>query len=85
MLKTRAIIFDGLDFGQVFFLLMGKKYDVLAQHMVNVNGAFADDNDAIALLRRRTQRIEAPAVKKPDVTRKVSGGCGNCLIYSSEI
>ncbi|RYF49002.1 MAG: fatty acid desaturase, partial [Cytophagaceae bacterium] len=49
------------------FLLMGKKYDVLAKHMVNVNGAFANDNDAIALLRRRTQRIQAPAAQKPDV------------------
>ena len=66
--QNRAIIFDGIDFGQVFFLLMGKKYDVLAKHMVNVNGAFVDDNDAISLLRRRTQRIEAPAEKKPDVS-----------------
>ncbi|GAB3022720.1 fatty acid desaturase family protein [Spirosoma pulveris] len=55
--QNKAIIFDGLDFGQVFFLLMRGKYDVLAQHMVNINNTFTDNADAIALLRRRTQRI----------------------------
>ena len=55
--QNRAIIFDGLDFLQIFFLLMRGKYDVLARNMVNVNGAFANEADAIALLRRRTQRI----------------------------
>ncbi|QIP17154.1 fatty acid desaturase [Spirosoma aureum] len=57
--QNQAIIFDGLDFLQVFFLLMRKRYDVLASHMVNVNNAFADEDEAIALLRRRTQRIQA--------------------------
>lgn len=55
--QNRAIIFDGLDFLQIFFLLMRKRYDTLAAHMVNVDGAFADDDDAIALLRQRTERI----------------------------
>lgn len=55
--QNQAIIFDGLDFLQIFFLLMRKQYDVLAQHMVNVNGSFADEDEAIALLRHRTQRI----------------------------
>lgn len=54
---NRAIIFDGLDFLQVFFLLMRGRYDVLAAHMVNLNNTFANDDDAIALLRYRTQRI----------------------------
>lgn len=55
--KNQAVVFDGIDFGQVFFLLMFKRYDVLARNMVNINGAFANDQEAIALLRRRTQRI----------------------------
>lgn len=54
---NQAVVFDGIDFGQVFFLLMFKKYDILARNMVNINNAFADDQEAIALLRRRTQRI----------------------------
>jgi fatty acid desaturase len=55
--QNQAIIFDGLDFLQIFFLLMRKRYDKLAQNMVNLNGTFADDADAIALLRHRTRRI----------------------------
>lgn len=55
--QNKAIIFDGLDFLQIFVLLMRGKYEVLARHMVNVNNAFTDDNDAIALLRQRTRRI----------------------------
>ncbi|RYC71913.1 fatty acid desaturase family protein [Spirosoma sordidisoli] len=64
--QHRAIVFDGLDFLQIFFLLMRGRYDVLAAHMVNLNNTFADDQDAIALLKYRTQRIplrqEVPAV-----------------------
>ncbi|MBD2700947.1 fatty acid desaturase [Spirosoma sp. BT702] len=55
--QNQAVVFDGLDFLQIFFLLMRKRYDTLAKYMVNINGAFADENEAIALLRRRTQRI----------------------------
>ncbi|GAB3641966.1 fatty acid desaturase family protein [Spirosoma arcticum] len=55
--RNQAIIFDGLDFLQVFFLLMRGRYDRLAAHMINLNKTFASDADAIALLRRRTQRI----------------------------
>lgn len=55
--QNQAIIFDGLDFLQIFFLLMRRRYDVLASHMVNVEGAFRDETEAIAVLRRRTQRI----------------------------
>lgn len=55
--QNQAIIFDGLDFLQVFYLLMNKRYETLASHMVNVNNAFADTDEAIAVLRRRTERI----------------------------
>ncbi|QMW01349.1 fatty acid desaturase family protein [Spirosoma foliorum] len=60
--QNQAVVFDGIDFGQVFFLLMFKRYDVLARNMVNINGAFADDEEAIALLRRRTKRIPLKTV-----------------------
>ncbi|MFD2571648.1 fatty acid desaturase family protein [Spirosoma soli] len=62
--QNQAIVFDGLDFLQIFFLLMRGRYDKLAQHMVNINGTFVDDDDAIALLRQRTQRI---LVREPEL------------------
>ncbi|CCH57284.1 fatty acid desaturase [Fibrisoma limi BUZ 3] len=55
--QNQAIIFDGLDFLQVFILLMRKRYDKLAAHVVNVNGAFRDDDEVIAVMRHRTKRL----------------------------
>jgi hypothetical protein len=60
--QNRAVIFDGLDFLQIFYLLMNKRYDKLARHMVNLDSTFADEQDAINLLRYRTRRI---AVAEP--------------------
>lgn len=62
--QHKAVVFDGLDFLQIFFLLMRRRYDRLAQHMVNVNDAFADEQEAIDLLRSRTKRIPL-AVAEP--------------------
>ncbi|MFD1142381.1 fatty acid desaturase family protein [Larkinella insperata] len=70
--SNKAIIFDGLDFGQVFFLLMKKRYDRLAQHVVNVNGTFQNEQEIIELMKYRLQPIrewsEAPVKKKKAVT-----------------
>ena len=56
--SNRAIVFNGLDFGQVFLNLMQKKYDVLADHMININGVYGSKDDMIALLKSRTMKIE---------------------------
>lgn len=55
--RERAIVFDRLDFLGVFLNLMRKRYDVLAAHLVQLPGGFATDAEAIAELKRRTQRI----------------------------
>ena len=55
--KNQAIVFDGLDYMKVFYFLMNKRYDVLAQHVVNVNNTFRDEAELITVLQSRTQRI----------------------------
>lgn len=60
--ENKAVIFDGLDFLQVFLCLMGKKYDKLASHLVNVNGTFSTNEEAIAFLKQRTQAIPLTVV-----------------------
>lgn len=55
--QNQAIVFDGLDFLGVFYNLMRKRYDVLASHAVNVNGAFTSEAELIAVMRYRTQAI----------------------------
>ncbi len=53
--KNRAIVFNGLDFGQVFFNLMKNRYDVLAKHFVNINGMFTSEKEIIRFLKHRTE------------------------------
>lgn len=54
---NQAIVFDQIDFLGVFINLMRKRYDVLASHVVNVNGAFRDEAEIETILRQRTKRI----------------------------
>lgn len=63
--KDDAIIFDGIDFFQVWALLMMKRYDILAKHFVELRDEARSDREIIALMRHRTQpipRMPAPAV-----------------------
>lgn len=59
--ENEAIVFDGLDFLQVFMLVMRKRYDKLAQHFVNINDRYKSDEEVIEMLKRRTQKIPRPA------------------------
>lgn len=63
---NEAVVFAGLNYMDVFFKLMKKRYDLLAQHFVDIDGRYANDEEVIAFLKRRTARIPmgvAPAVK----------------------
>ncbi|WP_229725248.1 fatty acid desaturase family protein [Hymenobacter baengnokdamensis] len=55
--SNEAIVFDGIHFLHIFFYLMGKRYDLLAHHFVLLDGTARTENEVIALLRSRTQRI----------------------------
>lgn len=55
--KNQAIVFDKLDFGGVFVCLMTKNYEKLAAHLVNVQGAFGSDEEAIIILKERTKKF----------------------------
>ena len=65
---NKAFVFEGLDFGKVFFLLMRKKYDVLANHIINFNNnTFESREELITLMKARSQRIP-----KEDFSAEVS-------------
>ena len=49
-----AIVFSGIDFFGVWLLLMFKRYDRLATHVVPLDGARPATADIVALLRSRT-------------------------------
>ena len=54
--RQKAIIFEGMDFVMVWFWLMTKRYDVLANKFINVNNTFQTKEEVMALLRERTRR-----------------------------
>jgi fatty acid desaturase len=61
--ENKSLIFEGLDFQLVWVLLMFKRYDVLAKHLVNINGdTFASDEEAIAIMKQRTKRFSKEAL-----------------------
>ena len=59
---NEAIVFDGIHFLHIFFYLMGKRYDLLARHYVELAGPHRSESDVVALLRSRTRRIRQEEV-----------------------
>jgi fatty acid desaturase len=59
--RSGAIVFSGIDFFVVSLLLWAKRYDVLARHLVSLDGTQPSLEERIAFLRSRTQPIRAPA------------------------
>ena len=55
--RERAVVFAGLNYLDIFILLMRDRYDVLAKHFVNVGGVYRSDAEVIALLRERTRPV----------------------------
>jgi fatty acid desaturase len=59
--ERKSIIFTGIHYLHIFVWLMGKRYDKLADHLVNINGnTFSTREEAIALMKERTKRITLP-------------------------
>lgn len=53
----KAIVFDGIHYLHIFVYLMTKRYNKLADHLVNINGMFENREQAIALMKQRTKKI----------------------------
>jgi fatty acid desaturase len=73
MAEKRTLIFSGIHYLHIFIWLMQKRYDKLAEHVVNINGCFKNKEDVIALMKRRAMKFDlkafgqitnAPEVKK---------------------
>jgi fatty acid desaturase len=56
--REGAIVFEKLDYPGIVFLLMIKRYDVLARHCVHL-GPRRSDAEMVAILRERTARFTA--------------------------
>jgi hypothetical protein len=56
--KENSIIFKKIDFFQVWFFLMTKRYDILAKNLITVNHHIQTKEQAIELLKHRTKRFD---------------------------
>jgi len=57
-----AVVFEGIDYMQIFLFLMLKRYDLLAKHFVNIGNRYNSDAEVISFLKQRTRRFPAMAV-----------------------
>ena len=65
--NDKTIVFDGLNYLHIFYWLMTKRYDKLADNVVNVNNMFSSKEEAMALLKERTKKILLPATPEKQV------------------
>lgn len=54
----KAIVFEGLNYDQIWFNLMTKRYKKLAQHFVDLGDQFESQEEVIALLKSRTKKFD---------------------------
>jgi fatty acid desaturase len=55
--QNKAIVFDGIHYLHIFIFLMTKRYDKLADNLVNINNMYTSREEAIQLMRERTRKI----------------------------
>jgi fatty acid desaturase len=55
--SNKAIVFDGIHYLHIFTFLLTKRYDKLADNLVNINGMFDSREQAILLMKERTRKI----------------------------
>jgi hypothetical protein len=55
--SNKALIFEGIHFLHIWWYLMTNNYEKLAKRVVNLNGMFASEAEAIQLMKTRTQKI----------------------------
>jgi hypothetical protein len=64
--EADAIVFEKLDFFQVWVLLMLKRYDTLADHYVAIDDRGRTRSEILDLLKGRTSRISQPRTAVAD-------------------
>jgi fatty acid desaturase len=53
----KALVFDRINYLHIFFFLLFKRYDKLADNLVNIDNAFSSNEEAIQLMKARTKKM----------------------------
>ncbi len=56
--EKKVFTFDGIHYLHIFIWLMTKRYDKLADNLVNINNMFATKEEAMAAMRERTRPMK---------------------------
>ncbi len=73
--EQKILIFDGIHYLHIFLWLMQKRYDKLADHLVNINGMFSSREEAIEVLKQRTRKMK-PVKHEPVSEEQVNLAIG---------
>jgi len=57
LVKNKSLVFDGLGYLPIFFYLLTKQYDRLADNVVNIDDMFSTQEEVIELMKRRTTKV----------------------------
>ena len=60
--EQKILVFDGIHYLHIFVWLMTKRYDKLADNIVNINNMFSSREEVIALMKERTRKITLSTV-----------------------
>jgi fatty acid desaturase len=55
--KEKSLVFEGVHYLHLFYFLMTKRYDKIADNLVNINNSFSSREEAINLLKQRTAKF----------------------------
>ncbi|MBL7746333.1 MAG: fatty acid desaturase [Chitinophagaceae bacterium] len=56
--EQKVLVFDGIHYLHIFVWLMTKRYDKLADNLVNINNMFSSKEEAINLMKERTRKYK---------------------------
>lgn len=59
--EQKILTFDGIHYLHIFIWLMTKRYDKLADNLVNINNMFSSKEEAMEEMKLRTRKIKATA------------------------
>ncbi len=58
--EQKTFVFDGIHYLHIFLWLMTKRYDKLADNIVNINNTFSSREEVIRLMKERTRKYDLP-------------------------
>ena len=59
--QKKVLVFDVINYLNIFLWLITKRYDKLADNLVNINNMFGSKEEAIALMKERTKKFKPAA------------------------